>query len=104
MEVETTDIIHDLKEQIRATQLLTLREVIIPIVMLITAILTTVVEVIALGTGRVQTQIAIATVVTQPVPLHGVALLALQVVRHRVVVVHQAEGEQALVVHVDRGN
>ena len=104
MEVETTDIIHDLKERIRVIQLPTLREVIILIATPITVILTTVVEVIALGTGRVQTQIAIATVVPQPVPLHGVALLALQVVRHRVVAVHQAEEVQALVVHVDRGN
>ena len=94
------DIIHDLKERIQVIQLLTLREVIIVILI----ILTTVVEAIALGTGRVQTQIAIATVVLQPVHPHGVALLALQVVHHRVGAVHQAEEGQALVVHVDRGN
>ena len=96
--------IHDLKERIRIIQLLTLRAVIIPIAMLITAILTTVVEVIALGTGRVQTQTAIVIVIVVPqiVHHHGEVL---QVVHHRVVaVVHQAEGEQALVVHVDRGN
>ena len=102
--VVTVDTIQDLKEQTRVIQLLTLREVITPTVIPITAIPTIVAEIIALGTGRVQTQtvIAIATVVPQIAPPHGVAH---QAVHHRVVgAVHQAEGEPVLVVHVDRGN